>query len=179
MAELFSVGISWLYVYTVSGLPSEFAKNVSDSAKSNYWVLVCRCWNPVSILNFRNGVITDIEQGILKISLACPYECVSFIVTLLECLTEGSRESSTLSGSTGSTTQSFQEWLGPMYTSLSRCMLGRPDTYWEISLCLMESWTLMVPALCTQKPWPSGIQVPFKCFQQKCLRLTQIQTPKL
>lgn len=95
----FQLGRQWLYVQPVSGLPVESAKNVSDSAKSNYWVLVCRCWKLVSILTFRKGVITDRGQRILKISLACPYEAGSFVVILLECLTEGSRESSSLLGS--------------------------------------------------------------------------------
>jgi len=72
---------------------------MSDSAKSNYWVLVCRCWKLVSILTFRKGVITDREQRILKIALACPCEAGSFVVVLLECLTEGSRELSSLLGS--------------------------------------------------------------------------------
>lgn len=72
---------------------------MSDGAKSNCWVLVCRCWELVSILTFRKGVIPDREQRILKIALACPYEAGSFVVILLECLTEGSRESISLSWS--------------------------------------------------------------------------------
>lgn len=179
----FQIGYQWLYVQPVPGLPAETAKNVSDGAKSNYWVLVCRCWKLVSILTFRKGVIIHREQRILKIALACPCEAGTFVVILLDCLTEGSGELSSLSGSkaclTGRVMQSSQECLGPLGISLFRCMLKRPDLYWEIALRLMKIWALTVPTLGTQKLWLSGLEVPFKCFQQKSLRLRQVQTPKL
>lgn len=116
---------------------------MSDCAKSNYWGLVCRCWKLVSILTFRKGVITDREQKILKIALTCRYEAGSFVVILLECLTRRVKRVELSFGvkrmpHQESKAQSFQWWLGPLDTSLFRCMLKRPEPYWEIALHLMK-----------------------------------------
>lgn len=77
----------------------------------------------VSILTFRKGVITDREQRILKIALACPHEAGRFVVILLECLKEGSGVKLSFRVKSmshqESNAQDFQEWLGTLVTPFS------------------------------------------------------------
>lgn len=54
MAEIFFLMESQgLFVPQIFGLYPEATNNVPEGAKSNCWILICRCWSLTSILTFK------------------------------------------------------------------------------------------------------------------------------